>query len=195
MTWDYYEIFSEQTLNWTHEYGKRNLGQQVFQRRVSKVGFQQANICTTMWLGGSAWEPAPLLSSQTFFFSATEVSPFESVYCFWRSSLALCHLLYLYLIFPQHHNIPTLIRPCFDFSCYPPDFALRTFLSAAAVSRRDRSTPASSLPDSFDEVATGLQCKTRRFSATLRLLISKKFTCTVSSDGLPASSCTCTAST
>lgn len=136
----------------------------------------------------------PLFFHHKPFFSATEVSPFESVYCFWRSSLALCHLLYLYLIFPQHHNIPTLIRPCFDFSCYPPDFALRTFLSAAAVSQRDRSTPASSLPDSFDEVATGLQCKTILFSATLRLLISAKLTCMVSSDGLSASSCICTAS-
>lgn len=78
------------------------------------------------------------------------------------------------LEFPWHCNIPTLIRPCFDFRLYPPDFALQTFLSAAAVSQRDLHTPAPILPLSFDVVATSLQCKITIFSAIPKLLFSTK---------------------
>lgn len=176
------------------EYGKRNLGQQVFQRRISKFGSQQTNICTVMLLGGSAWEPALFFHHEPFFSSHWSITIWICILLLEIFFSPLSSTILLYLIFPQHHNIPTLIRPCFDFNCYPPDFALRTFLSAAAASQRDRSTPASSLPDSFDELATGLQCKTIMFSATFQLLISAKLTCTASSDGLPASSCTCIAS-
>lgn len=169
MTRDYYKVFSEQTFNWTHGYTKKNLGLCVFMKRISKFGLTKPLIiCTAM---PPRWESASLLSLQTIFPSHLSI-------IIWICTLLLeiffGFLSSTILKFPRHHNIPTLIRPCFDFRHYPPDFALQTFLSAAAISQRDLSTPASSLPVSFDAVATSLQGKIIMFSAILKLLISAK---------------------
>lgn len=113
-------------------------------------------------------ESASLLSAQTIFPSHYSITIWI---CTLLLEIFLDFLSSIRLKFPRHHNIPTSIRPCFDFRHHPPDFALQTFLSAAAVSQRDLCTLASSLPISFDAVATSLQCKIIMFSAILKLLI------------------------